>query len=164
MTESSDFAPKQPALAATLGSFALLAGAFVFQAFGYAPCPMCLWQRWPHAIAIVIGLLFLTTRLRALAALGALSMLVSAGLGLFHAGVEQRWWSGPSSCTGSGDTLSGLSGTELLPGAGGPSHLVLCDEIVWDTWGLGITMAGWNFLFSLLFLALWLVALRKARA
>ena len=39
------------------GSAALLAGAFMFQMLGYPPCAMCLWQRWPHAAAILIGLL-----------------------------------------------------------------------------------------------------------
>lgn len=150
------------ALLATIGSLSILLGAFVFQAMGYAPCAMCLWQRWPHAIVIVIGALFLATRLRLLLILGALVMVVSSGLGLFHAGVEQGWWPGPSSCTSSGPSLSGLSGMDLLPSAGA-AKLVLCDEIVWDTWGLGITMAGWNFLFSLVFMALWIMAWTKPR-
>ncbi|WP_417278320.1 disulfide bond formation protein B [Celeribacter sp.] len=158
---SSDFAALQPALAASVGSLAILSGAFVFQAFGFAPCPMCIWQRWPHAIAIAIGVLFAVVRLRILTLLGMLTMLVSAGLGLYHAGVEQKWWPGPSSCTGSGDALSGLSGMDLLPGGAGDPGLVLCDQIVWDTWGLGITMAGWNFVFSLVFAALWFIAWRK---
>ncbi|NVK46506.1 MAG: disulfide bond formation protein B [Rhodobacteraceae bacterium] len=158
----SDFAALQPALAASVGSLAILSGAFVFQAVGFAPCPMCIWQRWPHAIAIAIGVLFMVVRLRILTLLGMLTMLVSAGLGLYHAGVEQKWWPGPSSCTGSGDALAGLSGMDLLPGGAGDPGLVLCDEIVWDTWGLGITMAGWNAIFSLIFAALWVIAWRKA--
>ncbi|SFI77232.1 disulfide bond formation protein B [Celeribacter neptunius] len=161
---ASDFAALQPAIAAALGSLAILCGAFIFQALGYPPCPMCIWQRWPHGIAVVIGLLFFVSRFRPLTILGFLTMLVSSGLGLYHAGVEQKWWPGPSSCTGSTDAFSGMSGMDLLPGAGGDTGLVLCDEIVWDTWGLGITMAGWNFLFSLVFAALWFIAWRKAAA
>ena len=30
---------------AVFGSFALLAGAYLFQAIGYPPCQMCYWQR-----------------------------------------------------------------------------------------------------------------------
>ena len=46
---------------ACLGSLSLLLGAFAFQFIGgLAPCPMCLWQRWPHVIAVVIGLLAVT--------------------------------------------------------------------------------------------------------
>lgn len=161
MTQTSDFARKQPVLAATFGSFAILAGAFVFQFLGFAPCPMCIWQRWPHAIAVGLGLIILTTGGRPLMLLAALTMLVSAGLGGFHAGVEQKWWPGPASCTNVGESLTGLSGADLLPSAGDAAPLVMCDEIVWDTWGLGITMAGWNFVFSLIFFALWIIAWRK---
>ena len=32
-------------LIATLGSAALLIGAWTFQYSGYAPCQMCIWQR-----------------------------------------------------------------------------------------------------------------------
>ena len=44
------------AILAAAGSAALLAGAFFFQARGYAPCELCLLQRWPHAAAVAIGL------------------------------------------------------------------------------------------------------------
>ena len=47
--------PKQLILMATLGSALLLGGAFVFQSLGYPPCKLCIWQRWPHAIAIALG-------------------------------------------------------------------------------------------------------------
>ena len=46
-------------MTAAAGSAALLLGAFVFQALGYAPCAMCIWQRYPHAIAIGMGALLL---------------------------------------------------------------------------------------------------------
>ena len=39
-------------LLAAGGSAALLIAAWTFQAIGYAPCKMCLWQRWPHAAAM----------------------------------------------------------------------------------------------------------------
>ena len=48
---------QQLIVCAALGSALLLGGAFVFQALGYAPCKMCIWQRYPHAIAIAIGAL-----------------------------------------------------------------------------------------------------------
>ncbi|MGR3433482.1 MAG: disulfide bond formation protein B, partial [Shimia sp.] len=48
---------RQFGLAAAMGSAALLGGAFFFQMLGYAPCAMCLWQRYPHVIAIGAGLL-----------------------------------------------------------------------------------------------------------
>ena len=48
---------RQLALFAAAGSGMLLAGAYLFQALGYAPCQMCFWQRYPHMLAIAIGAL-----------------------------------------------------------------------------------------------------------
>ena len=80
---------RQLILLAASGSFALLAGAYAFQFLGYAPCQMCLWQRWPHAAAVLIGVAALTLPMRVLLYLGALAALTTAGIGLFHTGVER---------------------------------------------------------------------------
>ena len=81
-------------LLAGLGSALLLIGAFGFQYIGeLAPCPMCLWQRWPHAVSVVIAAAAMTVlwrQRRPLAGLGAATMAMSAGLGAYHAGVEQK--------------------------------------------------------------------------
>lgn len=136
------------------GSAALLAGAFLFQALGYAPCKMCLWQRWPHAVAVVIGALVLLSLRPALALLGALAALSTAGIGLYHTGVERGYWPGPSSCSGGGAAdLGALSGADLLSTAL-PEDIVLCDEVVWSFFGL--SMASWNALISLGLVLIWL--------
>ncbi|WP_417248818.1 disulfide bond formation protein B [Celeribacter sp.] len=144
---------------AGLGSFSILMGAFMFQAIGYAPCAMCLWQRWPHAIAILLALTFVATRRAWLLPLGALSMAVSAGIGFYHTGVERGWWLGPSSCTGGGNNLGALSPDALLPGASPTESIVMCDEVVWDLFGL--SMASYNVLFSIAFALIWLLAWDK---
>ena len=143
---------------ATFGSFALLAGAFVFQALGYAPCQMCLWQRWPHAAAIVVGLIAIASpALRLpLAVFGALAALTTAGIGLYHTGVERGWWEGPSSCSGGGG-LGDLSGDALLSTDIAP--VVMCSDIVWTLFGL--SMANYNALISVVLAALWITAPRK---
>ena len=76
-------------LLAAGGSFLLLAGAFLFQALGWAPCAMCLWQRWPHAAAVLIGALALALPGRLLPLLGALAAATTAGIAVFHSGVER---------------------------------------------------------------------------
>ncbi len=138
---------------ATGGSVALLGGAFIFQMLGYPPCEMCLWQRWPHAAAIVIGLLALKIPGRVLPALGALAAATTAGIGIFHTGVERDWWEGPTSCTGTGG-LEGLSGADLLA-AEGP-RVVMCDVVSWEF--LTLSMASWNAIFSLDLMVGWIVA------
>ncbi|WP_323764571.1 disulfide bond formation protein B [Marinovum sp.] len=150
-------------LLAATGSFALLAGAFLFQALGWAPCAMCLWQRWPHAAAVVIGALALALpgRLaagRVLPLLGALAAATTAGIAVFHSGVERKWWQGPASCTGSGEDLSSLAGGALLPGGSDAPALVLCDSLT--PFLFGLTMANWNALLSALLVLVWLRAAR----
>ncbi|WP_417524036.1 disulfide bond formation protein B [Marinovum sp.] len=147
-------------LLAAGGSFALLAGAFLFQALGWAPCAMCLWQRWPHAAAILIGALALALPGRALPVLGALAAATTAGIGLYHSGVERKWWKGPSSCTGSGEDLGSLAGGDLLPGGSDAPALVLCDSFT--PFLFGLSMANWNAIFSLLLVAVWIKAARAS--
>jgi disulfide bond formation protein DsbB len=137
------------------GSAALLAGAYMFQALGYPPCAMCLWQRWPHFVAILIGVAAFKLGGRFLPALGALAAATTAGLGMFHTGVEKDWWDGPSTCSGSG-SLDGLSGSDLLA-IGGP-RVVQCDQVSWELFTL--SMASWNALFSLLLVVGWIMAFR----
>ncbi|MEM8731579.1 MAG: disulfide bond formation protein B [Pseudomonadota bacterium] len=150
---------KQLILLATLGSALMLAGAFLFQYVGQMPpCKMCYWQRYPHGVAIFIGVAALVLSWRLLPALGALAALTTAGIGIYHAGVERGLWEGPSSCT-SGD-ISGLSTDELMDQIMA-APLVRCDDIPWEM--LGLSMAGWNALISLGLAALWIAAtLRKA--
>ncbi len=145
-------------LLAAGGSLFLLAGAFMFQALGYPPCAMCIWQRWPHGVAIAIGVLALLIPGRALPALGALAVATTSAIGVFHAGVEQSWWEGPSSCTGTGQNLGSLAGGDLLA-TDGPL-LVMCDVISWQF--AGVSMAGWNALLSAGLVVLWLAALRRS--
>jgi len=149
-------------LFAAFGSLALLAGAFVFQALGFAPCKLCLWQRWPHAAAIGIGgLVLILGPLALLGIAGALSALTTAGIGAYHTGVERGWWEGPSSCSGGGDGLAGLSGDQLLS-FDGPSDVVMCDEVAWALFG--VSMASWNVLISLTLAGFWLYALTRPNA
>ncbi len=141
---------------ATLGSVFLLAGAFVFQAMGYAPCPMCLWQRYPHAAAIALGALAFFLPSRIFPALGAAAALTTAGIGVYHTGVERGWWEGPSTCTS--QPIGNLSAEELLDQIM-TAPLVRCDEVAWDM--LGLSMASWNAAISILLAGLWIAALRR---
>ena len=144
-------------LIAGFGSLSLLLGALAFQYLGgLAPCPMCIWQRWPHLIAValsVLGLTLLWRHHRPVAAIGALSMMASAVLGAYHTGVEQLWWPGPDSCTVMDP--SAVSSDQLLSSIM-DAPLVRCDEIVWDLFGL--SMAAWNALISTGLAAIWLFA------
>ncbi|WP_425452368.1 disulfide bond formation protein B [Roseovarius spongiae] len=139
------------------GSAALLLGAFAFQHLGgLPPCKLCLWQRWPHAAALLIGAAALMTRGAALPLLGALAALATAGVGAYHTGVERGWWEGPASCSGGG---AGLDPGSLLS-MDAPTNVVMCDEVAWQM--AGLSMASWNMLASLALAVLWVMAARRA--
>ena len=142
-------------LLAAGGSAALLAAAYTFQALGWQPCAMCLWQRWPHFAAVAIGVLALAIRGPVMPLLGALAAATTAGLGIYHSGVERKWWEGPSSCTGTGG-LDGLTGADLLS-TDAPA-LVLCDTFT--PFLFGLSMANWNALASALLVLVWIAAAR----
>ena len=143
-------------MAAAIGSAALLIGAWGFQYFGYPPCKMCLWQRWPHGAAILIAFAAPLVPRLPLAYLGAIAALTTAGIGIYHSGVERGWWEGPSSCS-SGD-ISGLTTDELMAQIMA-APLVRCDEVAWEM--LGLSMASWNAIFSIGLAVIWVMAARK---
>ena len=144
-------------LLAASGSAALLLGAFAFQHLGgLAPCKLCIWQRYPHAAAIALGAVALFVPLPALLILGAAAALASAGIGLYHVGVEQGWWEGPTSCTAG--AIGGVDTNDLFDQIMA-APLIRCDDIAWQF--AGLSMAGWNMVISLALAGLWIMALRS---
>ena len=119
----------------------LLAGALGSQHLGgLNPCEMCYWQRWPHWAALALAGLsfFLPRAARPLTLLAALAIVVSGAIGIFHAGVELKWWQGLTECTATGArTLQ-----EIMA-----APLVRCDQVQFQV--LGLSMAGWNAVISL---------------
>jgi len=146
------------ALAIMAIAAATLAGAWFFQlVLEILPCPMCLEQRYAYYFAVPFAAL-----LAFVAAKGAPRSLVLAGLailalaalgnavfGAYHAGVEWGLWKGPTDCTGTG----------FNPGSAGSLldnldkvKIIRCDEVQFRF--LGISLAGYNALISLLMAAI----------
>lgn len=141
---------------ALAGSAGLLLGALAFEHLGgLAPCPLCIWQRWPHVVALAgVGAIFLPGLIWPL--IGAAGAATSGVLGVYHSGVERGWWDGPSACAAGGD-ISGLSAEELLAQIMA-APVVRCDEVPWEM--LGLSMASWNAVLSFGIAGLWLASLR----
>ena len=149
--------PRVAALVVLLASAVLLAGALAFQYLGgYAPCVLCHWQRYAHAVATVLAVAtFAVPRAAtALTGLAGLALLIGAGIAVFHIGVEQHWWQGTAEC---GSAVGGASSIEELRARLLAQPIVRCDEVAWSLFG--ISMAGYNFLASL---ALGLLAVASA--
>lgn len=128
---------------------ALLGGAWGSQLIGgLVPCEMCHWQRWPHYAALAVALLAFFVRGRPRALLVVLAALLIAGsgvIGVMHAGVEYHWWQGFTACT-SPVALTGGTAAERLS-ALMKQPLVRCDTAQWTLFG--VSLAGYNALFSL---------------
>lgn len=149
------------ALLAGAGSAGLLIAALGFQSIGYAPCELCILQRWPHLAAVVIaGLLWLTGRTRALAVLGMTATAVAAGLALYHSGVELGWWQGPSHCSGTITDFTQMSTQDLMTKLK-TAPVVRCDEVSWRF--LSLSMANWNVICSAALTVIWGKAFLSAK-
>jgi disulfide bond formation protein DsbB len=153
----SDNLRRNPAATAALAIFAVslatLLGAWFFQfVVKLPPCPLCLEQRIPYYVVIPLSLLVaVAAHLRAPRSIVAASfavllvaMLVSAALGAYHAGVEWRFWAGPTDCSGpvTDFTTKGPLLDQLQS-----IRVVRCDEAALRF--LGISLAGYNVLVSL---------------
>jgi disulfide bond formation protein DsbB len=146
------------ALAIAIIAAATLAGAWFFQlVLDIRPCPLCLEQRYAYYLAIPLGALVAlaaardaprTVLMAGLAILG-LAALGNACLGAYHAGVEWHFWQGPTDCTGPVGNLGSASNLlERLDTV----KVIRCDEVQWRF--LGLSLAGYNVLISLLMAAI----------
>jgi len=154
------------ALAILVIAAATLAGAWFFQlVLQILPCPMCLEERYAYYFAVPFAALLAIAAskgaprgvvLAGLAIL-ALAALGSAVFGAYHAGVEWGFWKGPTECTGplvdfrkAGNLLDQLDKVKVIR----------CDEVQFRF--LGISLAGYNALISLLMAAIAAWGMAKA--
>jgi disulfide bond formation protein DsbB len=152
-------------IALALAFFAISAAWFFELVLGYNPCKLCLWQRWPYYVGmplIVLALLSINRETgvglaRILAGLVALSFLASLALGVYHAGVEWKFWAGPSDC--GGRIVSGPASVQDFAKSLESARIVSCVDAPWRL--LGLSFAGWNALISAVLSAF---ALRATRA
>jgi disulfide bond formation protein DsbB len=135
--------PPTAALLLALASGAILLSVLALQYLGdLPPCPLCVWQRWPYVGVAVLGLLGWRWQPRALLALAALVLLVGAGLGVYHVGVEQGWWALPAGCA-AGASAQSVEDLRRLLAEAPPA----CDQVSFSL--LGLSLAGWNVIASL---------------
>jgi len=142
-----------------------ICGFFFFQyVVGLQPCPLCLEQRNAFYISVPLAaLLWLGSEygaarkvLLAGFAVIALAMLWNTGLAVYHAGVEWKFWAGPSDCSGPLNSLGGAGG---LMNQLQRVSVVRCDEAAWRF--LGLSLAGWNVPLSFLLAVLAACGLRS---
>jgi disulfide bond formation protein DsbB len=120
--------------------FIIIVGAWIFELAGYPPCELCLMQRWAYYVGVPFAAFLALARPSwikwGLLAL-ALMLAANAVFGVYHSGVEWKWWAGPAAC--SGGTIS-----QGLPDLTKPG--VMCNEAAIRI--LGLSLAGWNAVIS----------------
>jgi len=127
--------------------------------FKLLPCDLCILQRYPAVLAVGFWLLAEATgKWRLLLALFLFTCLITAAIALYHTGVEQSWWPGPTHCSGDGASGAELS-LEALTAQIKAAPLIRCDKPAIEV--MGITMASANFMFSLVLAALAFVGLTR---
>ena len=128
---------------------ATLAGAWAFQATGYAPCELCLKQRYAYYLGLPLALAAWFAAgvnrrgARFLFALLALAFVANAVLAAYHSGVEFKWWPGPADCTGA---YQGASNVADFMKQLQQTRVVRCDEVSLRI--LGFSMANANIFVS----------------
>jgi disulfide bond formation protein DsbB len=147
--------PRTLAVLAALAAAAALAFVHALEIWGeMVPCALCLLERWPYRVVIVLGLVAAlapsrVVRLILLAAV--LCLLADAAIAVVHIGVEMRWWPSPlPECAA--PHLSGVSIADRL--ASMPARPAKpCDEPTFLIPAIPVSLAAMNMLFALAFAA-----------
>ena len=81
---------------------------------------------------------------------------------VYHVGVEQKWFAGPSACTASapGNSSGAMTLEEMKRQIIGTAP-VMCDRVQWSLFG--VSLAGWNLLASLIMLATCAIGFGRGR-
>lgn len=134
---------------AILGLLSLSMAFIAEYVFALMPCKLCLLQRWPYLLMIVIGVfgfgLHENRKMLTLCLLAIVGCFVYGGsVAVYQTGGEQGWWLLTADCSSVIDpTLSTedyLAALKLAP-------TVPCDVVKWSLFG--ISMAGYNAFFSI---------------
>jgi disulfide bond formation protein DsbB len=147
--------PQSTATVIAAALLLIIIGAFIFEYAGYPPCELCLMQRWAYYVGIPFaGFMALGRPPWIKSGLIVLGLMLAANavFGVYHSGVEWKWWEGPTACSGGAisDGLPDLS----KPG-------VMCNEAAIRI--LGLSLAGWNALFCASLASLALNTIRNTK-
>ena len=154
--------PRLSTLVLLVTSATVLGIALMSQYIGdLEPCVLCVYQRVPYAATIsfaIIGFVMSgnSRSVGAVHGLATIAFLIGAGIAAYHVGVEQQWWAGTTECTGA--AAGSAQSVDELRAQIMSAPAVRCDEVAWSLFD--ISMAGYNFLVSLVLAAFAALAAR----
>jgi disulfide bond formation protein DsbB len=150
---------------AALGAAAALAFAYGLENWAeLPPCALCLVERWPYRVVVVLGLLAAVAparMARVLLVAAILCLLADAGVALVHVGVELKWWPSPLPECAAPHFSGGSIADRLASMPARPAKP--CDEPTFPIPGVPLSLAGMNMLFALAFSAVLVASLARRR-
>ena len=128
-------------------SASLVAAYTIDYAFGYKPCKLCVYQRIPYIISIVLllNVLLIKKYIKTSLLILAVVFLCGSILAFYHFGIEQGFFSESMICE-TKNISKDLSGEDLLKELKG--NTVSCKEVTFRF--LGMSLATINTIFSLI--------------
>jgi disulfide bond formation protein DsbB len=159
--------PRTLAIQTALVAAAGLAFAHALEIWGeMVPCALCLVERWPYRITIVLGLLaaLVPARVaRLILMVAVLCLVADVAIAVAHVGVEMGWWPSPLPECAAPHFSAGSIADRLATMPARPAKP--CDEPTFLFPGLPVSLAAMNMLFALAFAAVLAMSLagRSAR-
>ena len=123
----------------------ILSSVHLLEIFGFEPCDLCLKQRWPWYISLVLAIIpnfIFQHRNNVFLLLISLLLFLGAIFAGWHAGIEWGLWDGPQTCTAqisnySSNLIEKLQSSSFAPQCNQESFRIL-----------GLSLAGYNFIIS----------------
>ena len=136
-----------------ISTVSLLSAFYLQIELELVPCKLCILQRWPHVINILIIVIFLTLpkNQNILVFFGLTNAVLGTLLAGYHFGLEEGYWMNVFSCSGL-QGLENLNSKSLLNVLKN-TPISSCEKVQWSIFG--VSLAGINFLVFFILFSLW---------
>ncbi len=119
--------------------------------FGLKPCNLCILQRYPYGIVIVLGLVafllscaFKKSSVLIMVLMG-ITFLANSVIAFYHSGVELKWWKSFLEGCNAPDLSGDIK--DLMARIEADTEVVRCDKIPWADPIFNLSMANYNVIF-----------------
>jgi disulfide bond formation protein DsbB len=147
--------PRSLAVLIALAAAAALGVAYAAETWGgLVPCALCLLERWPYRIVVVLGLVAAIAPrglVKPLLVAAIVCLLAGAAIAAVHVGVELQWWPSPLPECAAPHFPGGSIADRLAAMPSRPSKP--CDEPTFLIPGVPLSIAALNLLFALVLAA-----------
>ena len=130
----------------TITSLAIISALIIQHWFGHEPCKLCLYERIPYflSILLIIKILFIKKYEKITLLILSLVFFSSFALAFYHFGIEQSFFDESLACT-TGDLSKTLSKEQLLEQLN--QNNISCKDVNFKM--AGLSLAAINTIFSL---------------